>query len=436
VPVIAEAFAETFGADVTLFQQAISFWMNVLHSPANVRVAHLISHPIQYFAPLYRALAKYPISLTVFFNAGGSLDEFFDEGFDRRIRWNISLASGFDYRLSPGARNRAPSRGFDWRLDLSALREISRGNYDAVWLHGYSSLNALAAIVIGSLTNTPVFLRDDATLLTPRSSLKRAVKRLLLPLLLRKVTPFYVGSHNRAFFEYYGVRRMHPFSYAVDNERWQAAHHALRGREPAVKTTFGIEDDFPVILFCGKLINRKGPLLLLRAFEEVRRTIRCHLLYAGEGGLRNAIETAVREDSIPDVHMTGFLDQTDLPNAYAIADLLVLPSVQDEPWGLVVNEGMNFGLPIIVSTRVGCAAELVHDGSNGFVVEAGNLTALAAAISSLVGSKPKREAFGKNSLTLINSHAVDQSAQQLAHAFDLALNQQSAISKRSATSAG
>jgi glycosyltransferase involved in cell wall biosynthesis len=136
------------------------------------------------------------------------------------------------------------------------------------------------------------------------------------------------------------------------------------------------------------------------------------------------------------VHITGFLDQTDLPNAYAIADLLVLPSVQDEPWGLVVNEGMNFGLPIIVSTRVGCAAELVHDGSNGFVVEAGNLTALAAAISSLVGSKPKREAFGKNSLTLINSHAVDQSAQQLANAFDHALNQQSAISKRSATSAG
>jgi glycosyltransferase involved in cell wall biosynthesis len=410
--------------------------MNELQTPATVRVAHLVSHPIQYFAPLYRALAKYPISLTVFFNAGGSLGEFFDQGFHRRIQWNLSLASGFDYRLSPGTEKRMPSRYFDWHLDVPMLRQLSYGNYDAIWLHGYASLNALAAIFIGALTKTPIFLRDDATLLTPRSLLRKAIKRVVLPILLLKVTPLYVGSHNQAFFQHYGARRMYPFSYAVDNERWQAAHRALQGSEGSLKSAFGIHEDGPVILFCGKLIGRKGPLWLLQAFKEVRRTIRCHLLYAGEGELREAIETAVQEDAIPDVHITGFLNQTDLPNAYAIADLLVLPSVQDEPWGLVVNEAMNFGLPIVVSTRVGCAAELVHDGSNGFVVEAGNLQALIGAITSLVSSKMKRETFGQRSLALINRHGLDQSAQQLANAFDSALHQVSEVSNRSAVSAG
>jgi len=412
---------QTVFTGVTLAAGSVRLLMKTLPADAKVRVAHLVSHPIQYFAPLYRALAEHPISLMVFFNAGGSLGEYFDEGFNRRIRWNISLSAGFDYCLSPKAENRSPRQGFDWRLDLAMIRQLRSGNYDAIWLHGYSSLNAWLAIILGSFTHTPVFLRDDATLLTPRSPLKRAIKRLILPILFRKVIPLHVGSNNRLFFEHYGAKKTYPFSYAVDNSRWQSAYHALQGSERVLKTLFGIEDDSPVILFCGKLISRKAPLLLLRAFEDVRRSVRCHLVYAGEGELREAIEATIRADSIPDVHLAGFLDQTDLAKAYAIGDLLVLPSVQDEPWGLVVNEAMNFRLPIIASTCVGCAAELVQEGVNGFIVEAGNLKRLCDAIRSLIGSKTEREAFGQQSLNLINRHGLDESAQQLANVFESTL---------------
>jgi glycosyltransferase involved in cell wall biosynthesis len=124
---------------------------------------------------------------------------------------------------------------------------------------------------------------------------------------------------------------------------------------------------------------------------------------------------------IPDVHLAGFLSQTDLPHAYTSADVLVLPSVRDETWGLAVNEAMNFGLPIIVSSSVGCARDLVRNGWNGFAVEAGNVKDLTCRIRAVVSSKTERERFGQNSQELITQHGLEQSAQQLMIALEAVL---------------
>src|SRR6185295_13222299 len=102
--------------------------------------------------------------------------------------------------------------------------------------------------------------------------------------------------------------------------------------------------------------------------------------------------------------------QNELPLAYAAADLLVLPSARHETWGLVVNEAMNFALPIVVSDRVGCGADLVRSDWNGHVVARHDVAALATAIDGLVADSNRRRAFGARSLALVDAYSVEACA--------------------------
>jgi glycosyltransferase involved in cell wall biosynthesis len=119
---------------------------------------------------------------------------------------------------------------------------------------------------------------------------------------------------------------------------------------------------------------------------------------------------AVAAERIPDVVFAGFLDQTRVARAYACGDVFALVSSHDETWGLVVNEAMNFGLPIVVSNRVGSASDLVHDGDNGFVVPYDDLDALALALDRLVASKDLRTRFGAASREIVASLTYEVAA--------------------------
>ena len=104
------------------------------------------------------------------------------------------------------------------------------------------------------------------------------------------------------------------------------------------------------------------------------------------------------------------MNQTELPCAYTAADVLVLPSAE-EPWGLVVNEAMNFSLPIVVSDRVGCGMDLVRQGENGYVFLHHSADQLAHSLAELIVHPERREAFGRSSLEIIKgwdiAHTVE-----------------------------
>ena len=113
--------------------------------------------------------------------------------------------------------------------------------------------------------------------------------------------------------------------------------------------------------------------------------------------------------------MPGFLNQTEIPLAYAASDLFVLCS-SNETWGLVVNEAMNFGLPIVVSDRVGCSSDLVKTGWNGFVIPHQDVDALASALGSLIEDKKIRREFGLRSLELVAKYSVKACADDIVNA--------------------
>jgi glycosyltransferase involved in cell wall biosynthesis len=382
-----------------------------------IRVAHLISHPIQYFVPLYRSLEqRAELDFTVYFYSGQSLREHFDAGFGRKLNWDISLIGGYKHHLSATAEKRAVARGFDWRPNWPILRELVRQRYDVIWIHGCMFVTAWLAVALGRMRKFPVLLRDDHTLLPARSFTKRLAKDVILPVFYGNVSGLYVGKKNRDSLEYYGTAKLFPAYYCVDNEQLRKRFNELKPERQQIRRDLGVQGSEPVILFCGKLIDKKQPQLLLEAFRRLRGELRCHLLFVGEGNLRPALEQRVREQGILDVHFAGFKNQTELPATYAAADLLVLPSSYGETWGLVVNEAMNFDLPIVVSDRVGCAGDIVKAGENGYVFPSGDVDQLVAALRRLVESETLRRQFGQKSGEIVADYSIEACTQQIVEA--------------------
>jgi len=378
-----------------------------------VRVAHLVSHPIQYYAPLYRELASRPeIDLTVYYYSAASAGEFYDPGFGRSIRWDTPLLDGYRSRFCPSAGRASLNTGWRGRPNWDVVREIIREPYEVVWLHGYNHPTSLLAALGARFSGARLLIREDQTLLDRRPWWKRAAKAVILRALFSQATGLYVGAQNRRYFAHYGMPpdRLLPTPHCVDNRMFRRRAAELRDARAAIRAGFGITDNEPVVLFCGRLIEKKQPLALVEAYARVREDRPCWLLLVGDGTERGAVQDCVQTRKIPGVLLAGFLNQSQLPAAYTAADLLVLPSARHETWGLVVNEAMNFGLPIVASDKVGCAEDLVRPGWNGFVVPHRDVAALARAIATLVADSQMREAFGARSRALVEEYSLERCA--------------------------
>ena len=181
-----------------------------------------------------------------------------------------------------------------------------------------------------------------------------------------------------------------------------------------------MDPDLPVILYVSKFERRKRPGDLLTAYARLRAEgIAAQLVLVGSGPLEGDLKRRVIDANIPDVIFPGFLNQAELPAVYAASDLFVLPSV-NEPWGLVVNEAMCAGLPIVLSEEIGCAADLVQDGVNGATFRAGDVTGLAEAMRPILADAGLRAAQGRASLERIESWSYAECGAGIRAAIDAA----------------
>ena len=324
----------------------------------------------------------------------------------------MPLLQGYRWKVLPSAVQASPPKGFLSRPNWDIVRHVMTGRYEVVWAHGYSHPTTWLAAAMSTVRGVPLLLREEQTLLRERSLLRRAAKRLLLGALFRRAHGLYIGEENRRYFRHYGVppARLFPTPYCVDNSYFEERAAILALDRPRLRLNFGITDDAPVVLFCGKFNEQKQPLLLLEAFERVRARNACWLLLVGDGALRPAAEEIVAQRGIPDVRFAGFLNQTEIATAYAASDFFVLPSTAKETWGLVVNEAMCFGLPCIVSDKVGCAPDLVRQGENGFVFPSQSVEHLASAVERLVKDGELRNNLGVRSRAIVRGYTIESCA--------------------------
>jgi glycosyltransferase involved in cell wall biosynthesis len=372
-----------------------------------VRLAYLVSHPIQYQVPLLRRLSAEPgIALTVLFCSDFSVREYFDDGFGKPVQWDIPLLDGYSSRMLPALR-RGTRLSFFSPLNYGLRREFQRGRYDALWVHGWGYWSHWSAVRTAKRLGMKVLLRGETgSHLPPGSAFKRVVRQVLLRRLFRQVDAFLaIGTRNREFYEACGVKvgDIFPVPYAVDNEFFRREARSAAAQREALRASLGLEPGRPVILYASKLAARKRPADLLEAYARLPANAADalpYLLFVGDGDERAALEARANALKHESIRFLGFKNQTELPRYYDLCDLFVLPS-RHEPWGLVVNEVMNAGKAVIVSDEVGAAADLVVSGNNGIVFRAGDVDALSQALISVLQDRRYVD-MGQRSLEIVS----------------------------------
>jgi glycosyltransferase involved in cell wall biosynthesis len=404
-----------------------------------IRLAYLVSHPIQYQASLLRAIAADPdFDLKVFFCSDLSVRAHVDPGFGRPIAWDVPLLDGYTHEFLPafGARDRLSF----WRPFSYGLAErLKRGRFEVLWVHGYARWTNWMAMASAKRLGIKVLVRDEPWL---DSAVRGAPKRLLKHVffwLLRQICDGFlvIGSLNRTYYLSEGIPEGRTFlvPYAVDNAHFQAhALQASRERE-SLRASLGLEPAHPVILYASKFEARKRPDDLLEAYLKIARDPALRqpcLIYIGDGALRPVIEARVRASGLDSIRLLGFKNQTELPAYFDLCDVFVLPSLR-EPWGLVVNEAMNAGRAIIVSDQVGAGADLVREGENGAIFRAGDVDDLARALRGVLADPVRCAAMGRCSVEMIErwSFAEDLAGLKRAVAYVTSVRDAAAASSSS-----
>ncbi|MBI2165013.1 MAG: glycosyltransferase family 4 protein [Chloroflexi bacterium] len=367
----------------------------------------LTTHPIQYQTPFFRKLAEHPeLDVTVYFCSRYGAEEYKDEGFGRRLQWDLPLLEGYRHIF---LRNWSPFNSIftapHGLVNPGVVKGMLGSSFDAFMIVGWSYATHWMAYLYLRLRGVPILLFSESSALERgrQSGILKGTRDIALKQLFKRISAFLaVGTLNRQFYLQHGVpaHKIFPVPYATNNDFWLGEAQRLRGQKAALRAELGIPDESVVVLFSGKLIPRKRPMDLLQAFASLGKGQAKALVLAGDGELRPLLERYVREKSIESVYFAGFVNQSGLSRFYAMADLLVLPS-SFEQWGLVLNEAMCFGLPVIASDRVSAACDLIAHGENGYVFPAGDTTTLSQHLSDLMVDAEKRELMGRRSYECI-----------------------------------
>lgn len=381
------------------------------------RIAIVASHPIQYHAHWYRELALCPeIDLEVLYCHRPTPEDQAEAGFGVNFEWDIPLLEGYRYRFLRNV-SRHPGVTTFAGIDCPEVREVViHERYDAVVVSGWHTWGYWQTIRACRESGTPVMVRSDSHLHDDRPRWMRALKYLPYRYFISRMDAcLAAGVWSREYFLHYGARpeRIFIVPHCVPPRQYNLTSESdVRELRSAWRRRWGIAENSTVFLFAGKLIDRKRPRDFLRAAAAAfaQRTD-VHALVAGDGPLRAELESFAAELKLP-VTFAGFLNQSAIINAWAAADVLVLPSQQDT-WGLVVNEAMSWGRACVVSDRVGCWPDLIGQERTGFVFPCGDVDALAAVLSRIASTPGLAQAMGQNAERLIARHSPHAAAREL-----------------------
>jgi glycosyltransferase involved in cell wall biosynthesis len=460
----------------------------------------LTSHPIQYQAPLWRALADYRttglqddgqgggVPFEVWFLTDQGVRRTEDRDFGQAFAWDVDLLSGYPHKFLE-LRGKWDMQKFDGIPLAKPIGESLReANATALWIEGWRFKPFWDAVSVAKKMGIAVFLRGETSdKIAEKGGLFGMARNFALHRLFAKVDHFLtIGQASRRFYLRHGVPegKLVDAPYGVDNEFFRAEAGKIRGarqeargegeeqphaadqktkrpRDESEKTDFDILTerqreirrewnmplDAKVVMFCGKFVGKKRPLDVVEAVgilagkaDKLKsgkaETKRHHLLFVGSGELGDELRAACdvvydeeegvaarlakvtagrRQESgeagggsndasgamlhapcsMPPATFAGFLNQSEISRAYAVADVVVLPSEAWETWGLVVNEATAAGVPTVVSDRCGCSDDFATRNPYTRVFPMGNVAAMARAIEEVLALKAEPDEVTK-----------------------------------------
>jgi glycosyltransferase involved in cell wall biosynthesis len=369
------------------------------------RLAIVSTHPIQYYAPLFRRLSgREELDVHVFYGWQGPSAGDYDPGFDEEVMWDIPLLDGYPHTFLENESSDPGTHHFRGIVTPDLVPSIEAWEPDAVLVFGWNYWSHLGALRHFH-GRVPVLFRGDSTLLDETPGPHRWGRRIFLRWVYRHVDrALYVGQNNRAYFEAHGFSddQLTWVPHAIENSRFAEASDA-EDRARKWREEVGIPDEAPVVLFAGKLGEKKAPDVLLDAFLR-QENKESHLAVVGSGPMEEGLKSQAAGH--PCVHFLGFQNQSRMPVVYRLGDVFVLPSRgPGETWGLAVNEAMACGRPVVVTERVGCAPDLV-DEANGRIVPSEDANALAGALDDLLADRDQLWRMGRRSTERIQDWSI------------------------------
>lgn len=349
------------------------------------RLAIISSHPIQYNAPIFSLLAKEPLIELMVFYTWGKVAQFskYDPDFDKIIEWDIPLLDGYQYKFIKNTSKNPGSHHFNGIVNPTLNAEIENWRPDIVWVWGWSFNSHLKALRYFN-GKIPVWFRGDSTLLNePKGfSIKKIARRLILTFVYHYIDKaFYVGTNNKNYFKVHGVSedKLVYAPHVIDNKRFSKMSEDDNCKIEILREKYGYKNTDIVLLFAGKFEKVKNIEFLIQ-YLKITQIDNLKLLIVGNGILEKKLKNL--SSNIQNILFIDFQNQSLMPYIYKLANVYILPSLQDT-WGLSINEALSCGTPVIVSHKCGGAIDLVNE-TNGIIINVLNMTESFSAISNFL----------------------------------------------------
>ncbi|MEO5968011.1 MAG: glycosyltransferase family 4 protein [Ferruginibacter sp.] len=365
------------------------------------KLAIITTHPIQYNAPLFKLLhARAQINIKVFYTWGEAvLEDKFDPGFGKIIKWDIPLLDGYEYEFVENISKKPGSHHFKGIDNPKLNQQIKNWNADAVLIYGWSFKSHLKAMRFfkGII---PILFRGDSNLLQSKRIDKEIIRKLFLTWVYRYVDKaLYVGTHNKEYYKSFGLAESQLVfaPHAIENERFFKETESQTIEAINWRQKLNIKLNQIVFLYAGKLDENKNTEMLARVFSE-HDLDGSQLVIVGNGKCEESLKNSFSKQK--NINFLPFQNQKQMPEIYAMADVFVLPSLS-ETWGLSINEAMASGKAIIASDTCGAAIDLVKDGINGYTFFSNNYNDLSEKIINILNPLTDLKKMGNASLEII-----------------------------------
>lgn len=399
-------------------QTATSTRHRRLSEGETTRIAVVVSHPIQHFAPWHRKVAALSgVELKVFYCIDWGATAYFDRDFGTEVKWDIPLLDGYASEVLPHNKD-VKTLGF-FQVDNPAItNSLEDFLPDVVQVFGYAHRTMWRAVRWCNKNQVPVLLYSDSNAAASGSLWKRLAKAIVVKNFYRRVDgALFNGDNNHDYHIHYGLpaERLFQGALPIDKERLALSVGDPQTARREIRQQHGIPDDAFVTVFSGKLSARKSPAHLVNAIQRLaERGTDIWAILAGEGCERTRIEQGLKTRNIRNVALAGFVNQSVIGKYYAASDVLVVPSAYD-PHPLVVPEAGCFGLPVIASDRLGCIGKLdtARVGENTLVYPWSDIGALSNCIMKLHEDKSLRRSMSDAARRIADSQDIIVASLQL-----------------------
>lgn len=363
-----------------------------------LRVLFLTNIPAPYRVSFFNELAK-SCDLTVLYERRRASD--------RHVEWSTTSTPQYREVYLPGF-----PVGADKAFSPAVLQHLNRSRYDVIVLGGYATPTGILAIGYLATRRIPFVLNADGGLVSPESHLRSLAKRTLIS---RATAWLSTGQTTSRYLEHYGAERDRIFIYPFSSVRAVnvVAAETTDETRRCLRAALGI-DEPKSVLAVGQFIHRKGFDVLIRAAKQLPADVGIYIV----GGEPTREYVDLRDSlGLRNVHFVGFLGGAELRDYYDAADLFVLPTRRDV-WGLVINEAMARGLPIVTTDQCVAGLEMVENETNGYLVPSEDVDALARAMNQILSNVGLRERFASGSREHARDYTIETMAARHLDIFD------------------